>query len=62
MAGFITPPASPKCDIILTQEEYDMVMQHRAMKRLIASRRSRETPALSALKGKSALQRLLELR
>jgi hypothetical protein len=59
--GFVISPR-PKCDIILSQEEYDMVMQHRAMKRLIASRQSREAPPLRALKDKPALQRLLELR
>ena len=32
--GFVISPR-PKCDIILSQEEYDMVMQHRAIKRLM---------------------------
>ena len=40
MADFVTPPALPKCDIILSQEEYEMVMRHRAMKRFFANNHS----------------------
>lgn len=29
-------PLYPKCDIILTQEEYELIMKHRAFKRLMA--------------------------
>ena len=38
------------CDITLSQEEYDMVMEHRAMKRWIASRRATSLPEGSALR------------
>lgn len=61
MSGFITPPAPPQCDIILTQEEYELVMRHRAMKRWLARQAQRETAQTRPLPHTPALKRLLEL-
>ena len=37
-------------DITLSQEEYDMVMEHRAMKRWVAQQRAQRLPQGSALR------------
>ena len=59
MTGFITPPAPPQCDIILTQEEYDLVMRHRAMKRWAARQAQRETAQIRPLQHTPTLRRPL---
>ena len=38
------------CDITLSQEEYDMVTEHRAMKRWVAMQRAESLPKHSALR------------
>lgn len=57
-----------RCDIILTKEEYEIILQHRAMKRWIAKREAAQrsslvdTPALKELiEHKSALRQLQDM-